>query len=161
MPGPTPKDPKLRQRTNKVATAAVLKGPARVRMPTKLPEPRVVAVMVEGSDGKPQLVEVERAWHVNAVAFWREVRRSPMVGEYLASDLSGLLLLADLVDRYWYGNIGLATEIRLQRQCYGLTPIDRRRLQWEIKPGEAAPPKPEPTRVIEPSADPRRLFSVV
>ena len=55
-----------------------------------------------------------------------------------ASDIPGLEILADLVDRFWYGDAGLAAEIRLQRQCFGLTSLDRRRLQWEIARGEEA-----------------------
>jgi hypothetical protein len=31
--------------------------------------------------------------------------------------------------------------LRLQRQLYGLTPLDRRRLQWEIERGEEAADK--------------------
>ena len=158
MPGPVPKDPKLRQRSNRAPTAATLTGPARVRMPTRLPEPRVLQVF---DHEDKSYVEIGRDWHPKAVEFWREVRRSPMVSEYLASDLSGLMILADLVDRYWYGQVALATEIRLQRQCYGLTPIDRRRLQWEIHPDKPDEKKAEPFRDTgEPAADPRRLFAV-
>jgi hypothetical protein len=52
----------------------------------------------------------------------------------------------------------LSAEIRLQRQCFGLSPIDRRRLQWEIERTEEAqekgrkrrtPPKPK----AEPAGD--------
>jgi len=56
-----------------------------------------------------------------------------MAGEYLESDVHGLYLLAELVDQFWTAPTKeLAAEIRLQRQCYGLSPIDRRRLQWEV-----------------------------
>ncbi len=49
---------------------------------------------------------------------------------------------ADLIDDYW-GAEGtkktqLAAEIRLQCQRFGLSPIDRRRLQWEVARGEEA-----------------------
>lgn len=62
-----------------------------------------------------------------------------MAAEYDDSDVHGLYLLADLMDQYWQKpTTVLAAEIRLQRQCYGLTPIDRRRLQWEIERGESS-----------------------
>ena len=62
-----------------------------------------------------------------------------MAAEYLQADLHGLYILAELVDRFWVDpSPALATEIRLQRQCFGLTPIDRRRLQWEVERVEAA-----------------------
>ena len=73
---------------------------------------------------------------------------SEMAGEWLPSDLYGLTLLARLVEDYWTAPDAtsrgkLATEIRLQGQCYGLTPIDRRRLQWSTE--RAEPPTPTPT----------------
>jgi len=68
-----------------------------------------------------------------------------MAVEFIKSDMHQLYILADLIDQYWRESASrngpspaLATEIRLQRQCFGLTPIDRRRLQWEIERGEDA-----------------------
>lgn len=68
-----------------------------------------------------------------------------MAPEFIQSDIHQLYILADLIDQYWResatkkGSLpALATEIRLQRQCFGLTPIDRRRLQWEIEKAEGA-----------------------
>jgi hypothetical protein len=61
-----------------------------------------------------------------------------MAAEFIAADVPGLVLVARLIDRFNYGDLSLAAEIRLQRQCFGLTPFDRRRLQWEIERGEAA-----------------------
>ena len=54
----------------------------------------------------------------------------------------------------------LANEIRLQRQCFGLTPIDRRRLEWEIEKAEGANAKGQKRRnegrkVKEYKVDPR------
>lgn len=62
-----------------------------------------------------------------------------MADEFLHADTDGLLMLAVLEDAFWKSpDKKLAGEIRLQRQCYGLTPIDRRRLQWEIVRAEKA-----------------------
>ncbi|HEV8065630.1 MAG TPA: hypothetical protein VGP46_12385 [Acidimicrobiales bacterium] len=83
--------------------------------------------------------------HPATVAWWEAIWTSPMAPEYDASDIHGLYLLADLIDCYWMADMvkgmtkkELAAEIRLQRQCFGLTPIDRRRLQWEIEKADSA-----------------------
>jgi hypothetical protein len=65
-----------------------------------------------------------------------------MAPEYDESDRHGLFLLAVLVDSFWCSpSKEIAAEIRLQRQCFGLTPIDRRRLQWEIERTDEAQAK--------------------
>lgn len=80
-----------------------------------------------------------RKWHKQTRAWWRDVWASPMAPEYDSSDVHGLYLLSVLVDDFWHNPTQLlAAEIRLQRQCFGLTPIDRRRLQWEIDRGDKA-----------------------
>jgi hypothetical protein len=63
---------------------------------------------------------------------WARLWRSPMAGEYVEADIDRAFIMADLVDRYWWGETELAAEIRLQGQCFGTSPLDRRRLQWEI-----------------------------
>ena len=118
MPGPPPKDSRIRQRRNKAPTRAgmVTEQPARKRAPHL-----------------PRLPEGEE-WHRLTRAWWKDVWASPMAEEYLDADLHGLYILAELVDRYWREpSKELAAEIRLQRQCFGLTPVDRRRLQWEVQ----------------------------
>src|SRR5689334_19049717 len=126
MKGRTPKDPAVRQRRNKVSTAANLEGKARRRKVPELPT-RMVVELGEG-------IERELEWHERTVAFWEDIWRSPMAAEFHESDVHQLYILADLVDAYWHHpSTTLATEIRLQRQCFGLTPIDRRRLEWAIQ----------------------------
>jgi hypothetical protein len=108
----------------------------------------------------------DRDWHGQTMAWWADVWASPMAPEYDVSDLHGLFLLAVLVDDFWqHPTQQLAAEIRLQRQCFGLSPIDRRRLQWEIDRGDSAAAKtrkrreavaPKPAPVTE---DPRRLLA--
>jgi hypothetical protein len=119
-------------------------------------------------DVKAPALPSTREWHVQTLEWWRDVWASPMAPEYDDSDLHGLYLLAVLVDQFWENpSATLAAEIRLQRQCFGLTPIDRRRLQWEIDRGEeaagktrkrreAVAPKPKPVASDE---DPRRLLA--
>jgi hypothetical protein len=86
-----------------------------------------------------------------------------MAGEFLQSDRHGLFILAELVDRFWEApSPQLATEIRLQRQCFGLTPIDRRRLQWEVERVESATrgrrPRREEPDLAAGAEDPRKML---
>jgi len=126
MPGPAPKKPKLRQRRNKDVTARIFQEKKPI---TNIPE----------------LPKRRRKWREETIAWWKDIWESPMAPEFIQSDIHQLYILADLIDQYWRDQAkgkgaspALATEIRLQRQCFGLTPIDRRRLQWEIEKGEAA-----------------------
>lgn len=113
----------------------------------------------------PALPDVE--WLPATRDWWASIWASPMAPEYDESDVHGLFVLAALVDQFWRKpTAGLAGEIRLQRQCFGLTPLDRRRLEWEIDRGEqgaekttrrraASKPKPVPKG----AADPRHALS--
>lgn len=120
MPGPPPKNPATRQRRNRTTTAAKLPaGPSRIRAP-KLPDR-------------------EGGWHELVTAAWRDWWASPMAREWVKADVVGLFVLAELLQQFYEtGDAKLAAEIRQQRQAYGLTPLDRRRLQWEIERAEDA-----------------------
>lgn len=162
MPGPAPKDPKLRQRRNKTTTAATL------LMAVPDPPKKKSAEKDTGKKGVPLLparATGEVPWHPETIVFWREVWASPMAAEFIDADVPGLVIVARLVDRFNYGDVGLAAEIRLQRQCFGLTPLDRRRLQWEIERVEAAGRR-RPTTTSQQSTgsaarDPRRALRAV
>ena len=131
----TPKPAHLRQRRNKVAGAA--------RLPSS-----------EDASGNPvpDLPPRTDGWHPMLREWWESVWRSPMASEYLDADMrGGLYHLAYLHQLYWeateLGFAGvnalakLASEIRLQEVRFGLSPIDRRRLQWEVERGEQAEEK--------------------
>lgn len=148
MPGPTPKDASTRARRNKASTNSVLKA-----------DHAIVAPELPGDE-----------WHAMTLAWWRDIWASPMAPEYDESDRHGLFQLAALVDDYW--NTGsakirreTAAEIRQQRKDFGLTPLDRRRLQWEIERTEEAQDKgtrrrTRSTETQQPasSADPRGVL---
>jgi hypothetical protein len=116
----------------------------------------------------PELGE-DQSWHRMTVAWWEDVWSSPMAPEYDDSDVHGLYMLAALVNGFWMNpSQAVAAEIRLQRQCYGLTPIDRRRLQWEIERTDEAVDKgrkrrgnSKPKTPAEPAADPRSVLYAV
>jgi len=73
------------------------------------------------------------------MAWWRDVWTSEVHDQYINVDRQGLVRLAILVDLFWSlsdegGNVAdIAREIRLQQQAFGLTPLDRARLQWQIE----------------------------
>lgn len=151
MPGPAPKHPSARQRRNRTSTAATLVADPKLKAP-RLPE---------------------REWHEQTLAWWGDVWSSPMAPEYDESDHHGLFALAMLVDDFWSTQDAklrkdLAAEIRQQRQCFGLTPIDRRRLQWEIEKADEAQDRGRKRRSAAPkpavsptTADPRTgLYAV-
>lgn len=124
------KHPSVRARTNRAATAASLTKVVPIRKRPKLP-PR--------EDAKGQ----EIAWHAHTVEWWKDLWAAPMAAEYHESDRHALFLLATLIDDFWKATSATARkeaaiEIRLQRQAFGLTPYDRRRLEWTVEAAEEA-----------------------
>ena len=98
-------------------------------------------------------------------AWWRDVWHSPMAGEYVQADIHGLYRLAVLIDQFWAEPTKeMAAEIRLQQQAFGLSPIDRRRLEWTIGQAEGASSKRQRRQVREADAaecDPRSVLGNV
>lgn len=126
---PAPKHPSTRQRRNKTSTAATLTAPDDL-----------------DTIDIPDLPD-DRMWHPQTIAFWQDIWRSPMASEFDPSDIHGLFLLAVLVDGFWLKpHWTAAAEIRLQGQRFGLSPLDRRRLQWEIEKVDEAQAKGEQRR---------------
>lgn len=141
MPGPQPKPAAARRRRN------VTPGMRTLRVATSNSTPTIAG-----------------DHHPATIAWWASIWSSPMAPEYDASDIHGLYVLAALMDAFWLcppersiTMKELAGEIRLQRQCFGLSPIDRRRLQWEIDRGDEAEAKTAARKVTraKPKRDPR------
>jgi hypothetical protein len=158
MKGPPPKPAELRQRQNRSSTRATLPS-------------------VEASAGRevPELPKREKAtevWHPKVLEWWASVWKSPMAAEYEQPDIQGgLRLLAELYQQRWSDPdlnqlIKLAAEIRQQEIRFGLSPIDRRRLEWEIEKGETATDRTEKRRNLRrlsevAKKDPRDVLKVV
>lgn len=158
MPGPAPKPSATRQRRNRTTTAAQLPSEASAADNEVPPLPP----RAEGAE----------PWHPMVVEWWESVWRSPMAAEFLDADMrGGLYLLADLHQLRWTALTGgalieVAKEIRLQEVRFGLSPIDRRRLQWEVDKGEKAAARTENRRQKTPkkskaAKDPRSVLKVV
>lgn len=104
------------------------------RNPARRNQSTTRATLSPVHDVKAPPLPAGREWHWQTESWWRDVWASPMAPEYDDSDKHGLFMLAVLVDEFWKKPTWTtAAEIRLQRQCFGLSPIDRRRLQWEIE----------------------------
>lgn len=122
--GPAPKHPSARRRRNKVSTAATL----RVLDPDDIVVPPLPP---------------RRQWQPETLERWETVHSSPMAPEFTDSDLYNLYDLAELWDDFLLAEspadrIKISSEIRLKGKDFGLTPLDRRRLSWEIDRGEEA-----------------------
>jgi hypothetical protein len=86
----------------------------------------------------------------------------------LRADEEALFSLALLMDDYWNARsptmrAKLASEIRLQRRQFGLTPLDRRRLEWTVAQTEEAKERHEQKRIrraiVIDGDDPREVLS--
>jgi hypothetical protein len=144
MSGPPPKPAHLRQRQNRKHGAGTIEAPKKPHVPT-IPNP----------DG--------REWHALTVSDWELWWESPMASRWLPSDVSALGLLAVLMDNAYkdpQNAMKYAPEIRLQRQCFGLTPLDLSRLQWEVARGEDAEKKRAPTATKH-GSDLRKVLKMV
>lgn len=150
MSGPAPKHPSARSRRNKTSTNA--------------------SIAADASIIAPELPDIP--WHSMTLAWWRDLWASPMAPEYDDSDRHGLFKLAMLQNDFWLAENAkerkeASAEIRLQEQRFGLSPIDRRRLQWEIEKSDEAADKGEKRRTrakaSEPSSkgDPRAVLRAV
>lgn len=127
MPGFPPKPISARSSSRKASTRATLYEipPDAVEIPP-LPDR-----LTDEGDPLP--------WRLETLAWWDDIWSSPMSAEYHPSDVHGLYRLAVLIDRFWdEPSEKISAEIRLVQRDYGLTPLDRRRLEWTIETAEAA-----------------------
>ena len=147
MPGPAPKHHSVRARVNKTSTRATLFEPApdEIKIPA-LPPMRLMERKRKGRDAEgvvqTETYMVEVPWRLETQDWWESLWSSPMAGEFHASDRHGLYRLAVLIDDFWQHPSSQANaEIRLAQKDYGLTPLDRRRLEWTIASAETATEK--------------------
>jgi len=83
-----------------------------------------------------------------------------MASQWLETDTDALGRLALLWDAFYREPAAsLLAEIRLQESRFGLSPLDRSRLQWEIRRAEEPGPKAPVTK--RGGSDPRTLLMAV
>lgn len=125
MPGPPPKPAALRRRRNAVT------GPVSLPTATVRDVPRLTGI------DRP--LKSTREW-------WETVWASPMAKVYLDADVPALARLASFIDLASRGEAASAmlSEIRQLEDRFGLSPLARRRLQWEVDASAHAVPDPEP-----------------
>lgn len=89
-----------------------------------------------------------RGLHKLTLRTWDVWWASPLTQEWVDADVPDLVAIASLVDLFWKtGDPKIHTEIRLAAKEFGLTPMSRRSLQWEIRRLEGTKPKaPEAPR---------------
>lgn len=127
---PAPKPAATRQRRNRTSTAATFEAAPAIR--PDLPD-------------RDALHPMTRMW-------WDTIWESPMVAEWVDADVPDLLALGALVDMFWRKpDPKLHAEIRMAGREFGLSPLSRRSLQWEVKRVEQA----KPVEPVERPRDPR------
>jgi hypothetical protein len=171
MPGPAPKDPSTRARRNKSSTRATLSEPPKGAKVPAMPDP---PLLVEYDEDKLRHTH-EVPWHDMAVRWWNDVWSAPMSTEWHESDIHNLYICLLLQQDMWTASTpkdrsAAQAEYRLQRKDLGLTPLDRRRLEWSIETAEDAKDKGRSRRERQAVAekpkgkgkagDPRELFAV-
>jgi hypothetical protein len=174
--GRTPKPAATRQRRNKTATKASLPTEA-IASGFTVPPKRGSRTVTAGDKATSEsetvaFEESAEGWHTQVVAWWRSVWTSPMAQEYTEADrVGGLALLAELWHRWWLESdtrvlSTLSTTINQLSREFGLSPMSRRSLQWEIEKGEQAADRTarrRQSRELEATSkkDPRSVLKVV
>ena len=143
MSGPPPKPAHLRQRTNRKPGAATIEAVENAEIPD-IPNPD------------------ERTWHQLTLEAWQHAWESPMASQWLETDIDALGRVALLWDDFYKApDVRLMSEIRLQEQRFGLSPLDRTRLQWEVTRTDEAERKRPKAPVQRTGTDPRNGLMAV
>lgn len=104
------------------------------------------ALAADDSPEVPLLPARPEGWHEQTKIWWRDVWSSPMSAEWHESDIHNVFVCAMLYDDMWQATTATArqkaaSEFRQQRAMLGLTPYDRRRLEWTIETADEAKAK--------------------
>lgn len=105
---------------------------------------------------KPAWLKLTRDW-------WAAIWASPMANAWLPSDVPTLVRLARIIEainRDEDGSAGLLAEARQLEDRFGLSPLSRRRLQWEVAQG-GRQDQPAGAPAPAPSSQPRERLRAV
>ena len=128
--GPAPKDPSKRARRNADPNAL------RVIAAEPVEQPDLPTFEVEKDGNLTEFV-----WPARTVEWWRMWRESPLAAEFTSTDWSELMDTALLHAKFWSGNAGVASELRLRVAKFGATPEDRARLRIQFAAADEADEK--------------------
>lgn len=129
MAGPPPKPKAQRARGNKTMGASLPK---------------------EGSGRAAPILPGEDELSAYARNYWQIIWASPMAAVYLDADIPALTRLTELV-HVWslLKENAVLMEIRQLEDRFGLSPLSRRRLEWEISQANAKPEEVTPISDVE------------
>lgn len=143
MRGRYPKEPELRQRRNKATSRAILSAVPDMDEPRK----------------RAPILPVGTDWHAMTRRWWKKVFASPMATEYLDADVEALLRLAVVVNDFWKRpKLATFEAINRAQAMFGLTPMDRKRLEWQIEQTKNARKGHKPERPATPEGDARNVL---
>ena len=141
--GPLPSNPAQRQRRNQSATKATL---SVVENPEVPPLPPAEHWLSDRWNHRTEEWE-DPKWMPHVIAWWNDIWSSPMSSEFDDADIHGLYLACMYLQEST--NSGLKASERISYgknyeaavRNYGLTPMARRSLQWEIARSDEATDK--------------------
>ncbi|QZD98844.1 hypothetical protein SEA_TRACKER_1 [Gordonia phage Tracker] len=139
--GPAPKPASARQRKNKTSSNAVLRPVENPDIPPLPPAGDWLASQDEIAAGSPI---ADREWPKPVQRWWEDIWSSPMSSEFVDSDIHGLYLACFYMSQVlnpWLkmsDRISASKAYETQVRNFGLNPMSRRTLQWEIERSEEA-----------------------
>ncbi|MGP5342948.1 phage terminase small subunit [Corynebacterium casei] len=99
-------------------------------------------------------------WSKPVVAWWQDIHRSPMAGEFTESDLHGLYVAANYLNEALNPRNAAAERLKLGQaweraiKAYGLTPNARENLKWSISQAEQAEQRTKDLRAKKQTTEP-------
>lgn len=161
---PAPKSAATRQRRNRVVTATTIEAAAaaKAELPTRYSTWKCRSCYLLPGRHREQYFNAEEIhphdfegaevdWNGLTLAWWSVIWASPIAEEWVDADVPGLVALAMLWDIFYrFNDPKIHAEARMASREFGLSPLSRRSLQWEIKRVEEARPAPRPTQQRDP-----------
>ncbi|MCV7354484.1 phage terminase small subunit [Mycolicibacterium fluoranthenivorans] len=164
MPGPIAKDPSIRTRRNKTSTRATLVKKAAPAKPPAEPAATAEQAVERKTPTLPDSIE----WYPSVTEWWDDLWTSEPRDQWIDADVHLLFVAARIYQAMLdpatkvTAAKALAGEFRQIMVQFGLTPMSRRTLQWEItSPEKTSGTTPPAKRTAPKAADPRAKFRVV
>lgn len=158
MPGPAPKPAGARQRRNKQSTNAKLSLVVNHDVPP-MPEAKDWIGQITSSDGN-EVPDAPVEWSPAVERWWDDIWSSPMSNEYDDADIHQLYLACFYLQQTLNPYLKMSDRLNSSKSYeatiknFGLTPMSRRSLQWEIERSEEALAKGAKRRSRTPESDP-------